>query len=76
MAKTRPTITKRLREKARMEKRMRKAERKAARDAEAAQRDSDAPIGVDPDIAHIVPGPQRPAWMDFVPEEDLPEEDD
>lgn len=75
MAKTRPTITKRLREKARMEKRMRKAERKAERDAESAQRDLDA-VGIDPDIAHIVPGPQRPAWMDFLPEDDLPDEDD
>lgn len=75
MAKTRPTITKRLREKARMEKRMRKAERKAERDAEAEERLDDVPVGVDPDIAHIVPGPQRPAWMDFVPEDELPDEE-
>jgi hypothetical protein len=74
MAKTRPTITKRLREKARMEKRMRKAERKAEREMESAER-ADVPAGIDPDIAHIVPGPQRPAWMDFVPEDELPEEE-
>lgn len=75
MAKTRPTITKRLREKARMEKRMRKAERKAERDLESEERLDEVAVGIDPDIAHIVPGPQRPAWMDFVPEDELPEED-
>ena len=62
MAKSRPTVTKRIREKAKMEKRLRKAERKAQRAAEAAEEGLDAEDGVDPDLAGIVPGPQKPLW--------------
>ncbi len=64
MAKPRPTITKRLREKAKMEKRMRKSERQAERAAENADRVDEVEDGQDPDIAHIVPGPQKPLWED------------
>ena len=53
--RSRPTLMKREREKARMEKQ----KMKEARRADRAQRPSDrAANGVDPDIAHIKPGPQ------------------
>jgi len=70
LAQSRPTITKRLREKAKQEKRMRKAERKAQREAEreaeAIEREEveDQGADADPDIADIVPGPQKPVWWD------------
>jgi hypothetical protein len=53
--RSRPTLMKREREKARMEKQ----KMKEARRADRSQRPSDrAANGVDPDIAHIKPGPQ------------------
>jgi hypothetical protein len=55
--RSRPTITKRQREQARITKQ----KDKAARRAERARRDPGAPSspdGVDPDIADIQPGPQ------------------
>jgi hypothetical protein len=67
MAKPRPTISKRVREKAKAEKRQDKAERKAWRDSqkeqERADRDRMHPA-IDPDIADITPGPQKPVWWD------------
>lgn len=59
--RSRPTLLKREREKARIEKQ----KVKEARRAERARRPTDrAANGVDPDIAHIVPGPQPPAdWQ-------------
>lgn len=63
MAKPRPTITKRLREKAKMEKAERKVARKAQRDADRPP-SPENPDGIDPDIEHIVPGPQPPVWSD------------
>jgi hypothetical protein len=56
MAKSRPSVQKRKKEAAALEKRQAKAARKAARAAQREQRET-AP-GVDPDIAHIKPGPQ------------------
>ncbi len=70
LAKARPTITKRLREKARLEKRLRKAERKAEREAKLEEereellQSEEVTEGDDPDLAGIVPGPQKPIWMD------------
>jgi hypothetical protein len=54
--KSRPTLMKREREKARLEKQ----KQKAARRADKSRRDQDPSRtdGVDPDIAHIQPGPQ------------------
>ena len=53
--RSRPTLMKRERETARMEKQ----KMKEARRADRSQRPSDrAADGVDPDIAHIKPGPQ------------------
>jgi hypothetical protein len=53
--RSRPTLMKREREKARMEKQ----KMKEARRADRPQRPSDkASGGIDPDIAHIQPGPQ------------------
>lgn len=66
MARSRPTILKRQREQARQEKRRDKAAKRAARN----QQSRDRPSGeitvdeVDPDIAHIVPGPQPVPWDD------------
>jgi hypothetical protein len=59
--RSRPTITKRQREQARIAKQ----KDKAARRAEKSRRDPNAaalPGGIDPDIADIKPGPQPPAW--------------
>jgi hypothetical protein len=50
---------KRARERQRAEKKAEKEERRKKRQSEKAQ--GDAPAGVDPDIAHIVPGPQPAA---------------
>jgi hypothetical protein len=47
---------KRAKERLRAEKKAEKQERKRQRQAEKGH--DDAPEGVDPDIAHIVPGPQ------------------
>jgi len=65
--RSRPTLMKREREKARMEKQ----KMKEARRADRAQRPSDRGTdGVDPDIAHIKPGPQPLAdWQLDVQEE-------
>ena len=59
--RSRPTLTKRQREQARIAKQ----KDKAARRAERSQRVRPAvPEGVDPDIADIRPGPQPPAdWQ-------------
>jgi hypothetical protein len=53
--RSRPTLMKREREKARMEKQKMKEARRADRSQLPSQRGSD---GMDPDIAHIKPGPQ------------------
>lgn len=53
----RPTFAKRQKEQARAEKAKRKEEKKAERNAGKAERPA-AGAGEDPDIAHIVPGPQ------------------
>jgi len=66
MQKSRPTVNKRARERARQEKQ----QQKAARRQDAKQRRSRrpaAPGAEDPDIAGIVPGPQPSPWED--PEE-------
>lgn len=57
----RPSITKRLKEQARLEQRRRKEERREQRRRAKAERPA-AVEGEDPDIAHIVPGPQPLAW--------------
>lgn len=63
--KSRPTQNKRARERARQEKQ----QMKAARRLEAKSRKSTSPDGgapgEDPDIAGIVPGPQRSPWADM-----------
>lgn len=56
-ASGRPSFNKRQKEQARLEKQRRKEEKRAERDADRANRAPPEP-GVDPDIAHIVPGPQ------------------
>jgi hypothetical protein len=57
----RPSINKRNREQAQRERNAAKKERRAQRSAERKAREGAAP-GDDPDIASIVPGPQRPIW--------------
>lgn len=61
--RTRPTLEKRAKERARQEKRKQKDERRATAKA---QRGSGPRIvdGEDPDIAGIVPGPQPSPWGD------------
>ena len=54
--RSRPTITKRQREQARIAKQKDKAARRAERSQR--ERTSPTPEGVDPDIADIRPGPQ------------------
>jgi len=78
MAKSRPTIMKRQRELARAEKRRDKAARRAVNTAPTDS--SDTPEGqdddYDPDIAHIVAGPQPIPWADEFPDEDEDEDGD
>jgi hypothetical protein len=52
-----PSVNKRLKERNRQERQREKAEKKAQRKIEKADRPP-GEAGVDPDIAHIVPGPQ------------------
>jgi hypothetical protein len=63
--KSRPTQNKRARERARQEKQ----QMKTARRLEAKSRKTSSPdgsnAGEDPDIAGIVPGPQRSPWADM-----------
>lgn len=64
--RSRPTLLKREREKARVEKQ----KAKEARRAERTQRQTpDRNTGVDPDIAHIRPGPQPLAEWQIDPDE-------
>lgn len=57
--KARPSFEKRRKERARQERKKDKAERRERRKAEKeASKDDGTPENVDPDIAHIVPGPQ------------------
>ena len=61
--RTRPTLEKRAKERARQEKRKHKDERRAAAKADRAtspRREGDE----DPDIAGITPGPQPSPWGD------------
>lgn len=61
--RSRPTITKRQREQARIAKQKDKAVRRAEK-ARRIPSSHAARDGVDPDIAHIRPGPQPPAdWQ-------------
>jgi hypothetical protein len=64
--RTRPTLEKRAKERARQEKRKLKDERRAAAKVERANnpRVSGGRGGEDPDIAGIVPGPQPSPWGD------------
>jgi hypothetical protein len=59
--RTRPTLEKRAKERARQEKRKLKEERRATAKAQRAQTPRSAD-GEDPDIAGIVPGPQPSPW--------------
>lgn len=61
--RSRPTFSKRQKEQARAERARRKEEKRAERQAEKDTRRPTAP-GEDPDIAHIVPGPQPLPWDD------------
>lgn len=61
--RTRPTLEKRAKERARQEKRKLKDERRASAKAERAA--NPRPDGSeDPDIAGIIPGPQPSPWGD------------
>ena len=71
--RSRPTLMKREREKARMEKQKMKEARRADKPAGGAPREAD---GIDPDIAHIKPGPQPLADWQIDPEEEEKAEDD
>ena len=66
--RSRPTLMKREREKARMERQKMKEARRADRAQRPAERSAD---GIDPDIAHIKPGPQPLAdWQIEAQEEE------
>jgi len=56
-----PTFSKRQRERQRDRKKQEKAERRARRRAERGAQ-TDTSSGGDPDIDHIVPGPQPVPW--------------
>jgi hypothetical protein len=61
--KSRPTQNKRARERARQEKQQMKTARRL--EAKSRKPSSSDGSGEDPDIAGIVPGPQRSAWADM-----------
>jgi hypothetical protein len=62
--RSRPTITKRQREQARIAKQKDKAARRAEKARRVRPNPGGAPDGIDPDIADIRPGPQPPApWQ-------------
>jgi hypothetical protein len=61
--RTRPTLEKRAKERARQEKRKQKDERRATAKAQKANTPR-SEGGEDPDIAGIVPGPQPSPWGD------------
>ena len=65
--RSRPTLMKREREKARLEKQKTKQARRAERSRQSEQRPTD---GIDPDIAHIRPGPQPLADWQIETEEE------
>ena len=76
MAKSRPTIMKRQRELARQEKRRDKAARRSMPNQDnAAERPDGADDDYDPDIAHIVPGPQPVPWADEFEDEEEEEKE-
>ncbi len=54
----RPSFSKRPKEQARAEKNKKKEEKREQRKLERTDRPEANTAGVDPDIAHIVPGPQ------------------
>ena len=64
--RSRPTLMKREREKARMEKQKMKEARRADKPMGGSPRAAD---GIDPDIAHIKPGPQPLADWQIDPQE-------
>ncbi len=71
MAKSRPTIMKRQRELARAEKRRDKAARRANRPLnEESTPNGQEGEDYDPDIAHIVAGPQPIPWADEFDDEE------
>jgi hypothetical protein len=66
--RSRPTLMKREREKARLEKQRSKQARRAERSRQPESHPAD---GIDPDIAHIRPGPQPLAdWQVDVDEDE------
>lgn len=67
--RTRPTLEKRAKERARQEKRKAKEERRASAKLNKASNPR-AEGGEDPDIAGIVPGPQPNPWGDEEEEEE------
>lgn len=69
--RSRPTLMKREREKARMERQKMKEARRADRSQRPVDRNAS---GIDPDIAHIKPGPQPLADWQIEVEEETNEE--
>lgn len=68
--RSRQTFIKRQKERARQEKQRIKAERRVQRNAERVKTEGEG--GEDPDIAGLVPGPQKQAWelMDVLTDEE------
>ena len=64
MQKSRPTQSKRARERAKQEKQQQKAARRLESQQRKASQAGRAAGGEDPDIAGIVPGPQPSPWGD------------
>ena len=62
MQKSRPTQNKRARERARQQKRQDKQARRLDAKTRKAEDNANVAPGEDPDIAGIVPGPQRSPW--------------
>jgi hypothetical protein len=78
--KSRPTQNKRARERARQEKQQMKAARRLEAKSRKVSSPNGSSPGEDPDIAGIVPGPQRSPWaemgdVDLAPEPEKEEEE-
>ena len=71
--RSRPTVTKRQREQARITKQKEKAAKRAEKSRQGPG-DRPASDGGDPDIADIRPGPQPPAWWQVDEDEEPPKE--
>jgi hypothetical protein len=74
VAKAKPSQQKRARERARQERQKEKEQRRQESKARKAAAGPRQPGDQDPDIAGIIPGPQKPLWEDEQDDEETNED--